>query len=60
MNRGVVSSQSIFVIAIVDCYFDANAGIDEANDCSWDADEVRIATVSSTSEAVVGRSQQRY
>lgn len=51
MHRGVVSPQSVLVVAVVDGNLDAHTGIDEANDSGRDTDVIRGSSVRSTGES---------
>lgn len=51
MNWGMVSPESVFVIAIVDRNFDGYRCVDQANDCSWDSDEVRVSAIRRASKS---------
>lgn len=48
MHRGVVGTQSVLVVAIVDGNLDTDTGVDQANDCRRDTDEVGVSPVSGT------------
>jgi hypothetical protein len=45
MNRRVIRPQPILVVAIIDRDFDGHRGVNQANDGSWDSDEVRVSAV---------------
>ena len=47
----MVSSQSVLVVAIVNSNLDADAGINEANDCCRNADVIGIPPVRRTSKS---------
>lgn len=50
MNWGVISTQSILVVAIVDGNFDGDRCIDKSNDGGGNSNEVCISLVCSASE----------
>lgn len=51
MNRGVVSTQPVLVIAVVNSDLDTDASINETNDSGRDTDEVCVPAVRSTRES---------
>ena len=51
VNGGVVSTQPVLVVAVVNSNLDTDTGINEANDCSGDTDEVCAPAVCSTSKS---------
>ena len=48
----MVGAQSVLVVAVVDCNLDRYGGIDQANDCGWNADIVCVTSVGSAREPV--------
>ncbi len=54
LHWGVVSTQTVLVIAIVDGNFDRHGSIDQSNHRSWDPNVVGIAAVGSTCKSVDG------
>lgn len=54
----MVSSQSVLVVAVVHSNFDAHARVNETDDSSRYADEVRVATVGRASKAGKGNISQ--
>lgn len=55
MRGGVVGSQTILIIAVVDGDLDGDGSVDEADDGGGDADVVGVAAVGGTCEAKEGR-----
>ena len=51
VNGGVVCTQPVLVVAVVNSNLDTDTGIDEANDCSGNTDEVCASAVCGTSES---------
>ena len=51
VHRGVVRSETVLVVAVVDSDLDTDAGIDQANDGSWDTDEVGVPSVGGASKS---------
>jgi hypothetical protein len=51
VHRGMVCSKTVLVVAVVHGDLDADTGIDEANDSSWDTDEVGTPSVCRTSKS---------
>lgn len=56
LHWGMVSTQSVLVIAIVDGNFNRHRCVDQANNSRWDSDEVRVASVRSTCKPVFQQS----
>ncbi len=52
MNGSVICTKAVLVVAIIDCDLDRDRRINETNDGGWHSDEVGVASVGSTSEAV--------
>jgi len=50
VHWGVVSSQAVLVVAVVDGDLDGDRSVNETNDGGWDTDVVGVATVSSACE----------
>jgi len=50
VDWSVVCSKSVLVVAVVDSYLDRNRSVDQADDCSWNTNEVSVAAVCSTCE----------
>lgn len=48
VHWGVVCTQTVLVVAVVDGDLDTDTGIDQANDCGWDTDEVCVSPVGGT------------
>jgi hypothetical protein len=44
----MISTQPVLVIAVVNGNLDTDTGIDEANDCGGNTDEVGVSSVCST------------
>ena len=59
VDRGVIRSEPVLVVAVVDGNFDGDRGVYQSDDCSWDSNEVRVAAISSACESV-HRSQYTY
>lgn len=48
----MVGTESVLVVAVVHSYLDADAGVNQADDGCWDANVVRVATISGTGKSV--------
>jgi hypothetical protein len=47
MNWGVICSETVLVVTIINGDLDGDTGVDETDDCGWDSDEVGVASVGS-------------
>lgn len=48
MHGGVVGTQAVLIVAVVDSDLDTDTGVDQANDCGGNSDEVGVTSVRST------------
>lgn len=44
----MVGSETVLVVAVVDCYLDADTRIDQTDDCGRDTNVVRVSAVCGT------------
>lgn len=51
MHRGMVSTQAVLIVAIVDSHFDRHRCVNQTNDSGRNSDEVCVPAVSGTSES---------
>ena len=52
VDRGVISSKPILVVAVVDGYFNRDRCVDQSDYCSRDSNEVCVAAIGSACESV--------
>ena len=52
MHGGVVCTETVLVVAIVDGNLDGDTSVDEANDGGGNSDEVGVSAVRSASKAI--------
>ena len=53
----MISSQSVFIVAIVDGYLNRYRRVNQTNDGGWNSDKVCISTIGRTSEAAAVQTQ---
>jgi 16S rRNA C1402 (ribose-2'-O) methylase RsmI len=53
VHGGVVRSETVLVVAVVDSDLDADTSINQANDGSWDTDEVGVPSVRGASKSTI-------
>lgn len=51
VHRGMVGTESVLVVAIVDSNLDRNGRIDETNDCRGNADIIGVSAIGGTRES---------
>ena len=51
MHWCVIGTESILIVAIVDCYLDRHRSVYQANDSGRDSDEVGVPAIGGTSES---------